>query len=439
MWKKCFFIIILIALPICIANSEEGNTSAPLTLEQCIKIALEKSPSIKTANLDVKSSTFNVKDARAKYLPSINANGQYQFSDRIDFGFNENNYDAQISASYQIWDHGKRRTALKQAKANAEASQTDYETTKQGLIFDITDAYYSLLQAEKLISVDEKLLEISKRNVDKAKLFLEKGSSTPADVASAKVQQSNDELTLINAQNNFKLAQARLVNLMGLNNGTPIKIEDDPDYQLYMDSTLVKREISLEDSITKAIQNRPELNSQRLRLTVSEWSLKQAKLDRLPVLTAEYDYNLLFGVGSPNTESSSIDHNWNAVARFTFPIFDGGVSKRRQQNAEISVEQTKENIKGREQSIALEVQQEYFNFERATKSLDIAKEQVENATLSLDVTQGRYEQGMTIFLDVLSAQARYAQAITNQVKAFYDYKFAEKSMQKAVGELKIKE
>jgi outer membrane protein TolC len=57
----------------------------------------------------------------------------------------------------------------------------------------------------------------------------------------------------------------------------------------------------------------------------------------------------------------------------------------------------------------------------------------------LDVTQGRYEQGMTIFLDVLSAQARYAQAITNQVKAFYDYKFAEKSMQKAVGELKIKE
>ena len=49
------------------------------------------------------------------------------------------------------------------------------------------------------------------------------------------------------------------------------------------------------------------------------------------------------------------------------------------------------------------------------------------------MTQGRYEQGMSIFLEVLSAQSRYAQSLTNEVKAFYDYKLAEKSMQKAIG------
>jgi len=49
------------------------------------------------------------------------------------------------------------------------------------------------------------------------------------------------------------------------------------------------------------------------------------------------------------------------------------------------------------------------------------------------VTQGRYEQNMSIFLEVLSAQSRYAQALTNQVKSFYDYKLAEKALQKAIG------
>jgi outer membrane protein len=437
MWKMCFFIILFIALPICIAISEDVDVSNPLTLEQCIKIALKQSPNIKTAELDLITSNNNVKDAKASFLPEINSNGQYQFSDTNNIGFEKSNYNAQISASYRLWDQGRRRTALKQARANEQSSKMDYSQTEQGLIFNITDAYYNLLQSEKLISVDEKLLEISKRNVEKAKLFLEKGQSTPADVASAKVQQASDELTLINSQNDLKLSQARLSTFMGLDKGKLIKVQDDPDYKNYMESSLIKREFSLDDSITKAIQNRPELNSLRSRLTSSEWSLKQSKFDRWPVLSADYNYNLLFGGGTP--KDSNIDNSWNAVARFTFPLFDGGVSKRRQQNAEINVQQTKESVKSREQSIALEVQQEYFNFERATKSLDIAKDQVENATLSLDVTQGRYDQGMTIFLDVLSAQARYAQSITNQVKAFYDYKIAEKSLQKAVGDLKAGE
>jgi len=435
MWKVCLSFILLIALPISGAIGENVSISNPLTLEQCIKIALRQSPNIKSAELDLKTSNFSVKDAKASFLPEINANGQYQFSDRTDIGLEKSNYNAQISASIRLWDHGKRRTALNQAKANERSTRSEYDRVEQELIFNVTNAYYNLLQSEKLIGVYEKLLEISKNNVEKTKLFLEKGIATPADVASAKVQQANDELALINAQNDFKLAKARLANVIGLDKDTPIEVQDDPDYKIYMESSLIKHEISLEDSISKAIQNRPELKSMRDRLDSLEWSLKQAKLDRLPVLSADYNYNFLFGGGTP--PNSNVDNSWNAVARLTFPIFDGGVSKRRQQRAEISIEQSKESIKEREQSIALEVQQQYFNFERAMKSLDIAKDQVENATLSLNVTQGRYDQGMTIFIDVLSAQARYAQAITNQVRAFYDYKIAEKSLQKAIGDLRI--
>ena len=98
-----------------------------------------------------------------------------------------------------------------------------------------------------------------------------------------------------------------------------------------------------------------------------------------------------------------------------------------------------EDITERKRSIALEVQQEYLNLERAKKSLDIAREQVRDATESLNVTQGRYEQNMVIFLEILSAQARYAQSLINQVRAFYDYKIAEKSLQVAMGTLQVED
>ena len=56
--------------------------------------------------------------------------------------------------------------------------------------------------------------------------------------------------------------------------------------------------------------------------------------------------------------------------------------------------------------------------------------------MSLDVAQGRYDQQMIILLELLDAQARYAQSLINQVKAFYDYKVAEKALEKAIGVLK---
>ena len=62
--------------------------------------------------------------------------------------------------------------------------------------------------------------------------------------------------------------------------------------------------------------------------------------------------------------------------------------------------------------------------------------QVEDARMSIDVAQGRYDQQMIILLELLDAQARYAQSRTNQVKAFYDYKVANRSLERAMGVLR---
>jgi len=416
------------------------DTSVPLTLDQCIKIALERSPSIRMAELDLKTAKLDVADARANYWPEIDASGQYRFSDTIDFGWERQNYDAQIAANWTIWDHGRREAGLAQSKANEGAVQNDYDRAKQNLIFNITEAYYDLLQAEKLIEVDKKLAEISKGNVEKATAFLETGRAIPSDVAAARVQQASDELTLINDQNNLELVRARLASLMGLDPSVPVEVQDDPDYRMYTEATLIAREVlELEDSVSQAIQKRPEMNRLRARLTSLEWSLRLARLNRWPVITAEYNYDVLLDDYLRDRDNFGKYRNWNAVARISFPLFDSGVSGRQEQSAEITIQQMKEDIGEQERAITLEVQQAHFNLERAKKSLDIAREQVRDATESLNITQGRYEQNMVIFLEVLSAQARYARALTSQVKAFYDYKIAGKAMQKAMGTLQVED
>lgn len=429
-------------------NQRAAAISGPLTLRECISIALEQSPSIRMAGLDLKMAKLDLADARANYWPEIDASGQYRFSDIIDFGWERQNYDAQIIASWTIWDHGRREAGLAQAKADEVAAQSDYDQAKQALIYNITQAYYDLLQAEKLIDVDKKLLEISNGNVEKATAFLEAGRSIPSDVATARVQQANDELALVNDENNLKLARARLASLMGLDPGIPIELQDDPAYRMYTEAAIygypsggrgLEASSSTEDLVAKAIQNRPELKRLGARLTSLGWSLRLARLDRWPEVTAEYNYNVLLDDYLRDRDDFKKYDNWSAVARISFPIFDGGMSERRERSAEIAVERMDKSIDDREQAIMLEAQQEYLNLERAEKSLEIAREQVRDATESLNVTQGRYEQNMVIFLEMLSAQARYARALTNQVRAFYNYQIAGKALQKAMGILQVED
>lgn len=435
MWKWSFIALIALAI-VPISQAQELDVgildvdiSEPLSLEQCVRIALQQSPSVKKAELGLEAASLDVKNARASYFPEIGISGQYQLSDTAGFGWEQENYDAQIFASYLLWDHGHRKAELAQAKADEEAVQSERESAKQNLIFDVTEAYYESLEAEKLVDVSEKLLEISRRNVDKATAFHRAGRSIPSDVSAAKIQQANDELELVNAENSFEIAMASLVSIMGLPLDTQMRVQDNLEYGT--DS----REISLEDSVAKATQERPELDRLQAQMTGLEWSLKTAKWDRWPTVTAECNYDVLLGDYLHDRDAFSDHDNWNVAARVTFPIFDGGVSKRRQQSTEIAIQQMSEDIVEQERSISLEVQRAYLDLERARKSLEISDKQVEDASENLGMTQGRYEQNVVIFLEVLSSQAQYAQALTNQVKAFYDYRIAEKALQKAMGTL----
>ncbi|HIE25846.1 TPA: TolC family protein [Candidatus Poribacteria bacterium] len=416
--------------------AEEINLKRPLNLEQCIAIALEKSSDIKNAKLNLAIDELQIKDARSNYFPEITVNGRYNFSDKIDFGFEKENYNATVTGRYTIWDHGQREINLARAKVDKEVAESRYEQTKQRLVFDVIQAYYNLLKAQKLVQVDEKLLEQSRGNTEMIRAFRDAGKLIEADVATAEVREANDELNLINDQNAVEIAMAELPNLMGLDTGILVDILDDPDYERYIQTGFIEREkMSVDDAIETALKNRPEIKEYEATIKSLEWGLTLAKLQRWPRLTAEYDYNVYLDEYLRERENFKNFRSWNALAVLTFPLFDGGVSKRQVQKVETQLEQIREDSSKLERNIALEVHQAYLNLKRAEKALEISDKQVRDAQLSLEVTNGRFEQGMGILLELLDAQAAYAQALTSQVRAFYDYKIAKSSLQRAMGEL----
>jgi outer membrane protein TolC len=377
---------------------------------------------------------LRVKNVRARYYPDIFLNGRYHFSDQIDFGFERENYDLGVSTQYTLWDNGQREANFSQAKERRNATISRNEQTKQNLIFQVTQAYYNVLKAQELVKVDQEILARSQENTDRVRAFVEAGIQIEADVATAQVREANDELSLLNDQNALEIATATLPRIMGLDPATLITVTEDTDYQLYSQKGQIEvMEVSVEEAIQRAFETRPEFEELQSAINRLEWDLTLARLDRWPQLNAEYDYGVNLDDYLHERENFTDFRSWEVRTTLSFPIFDGGVAKRRIEAAELSLEQVREDASDLERSIALDVRQAYLNLRRAEIAVEISNTQVRNAELSLQVIRGRFEQELSILLELLNAQTEFAQALTNQVRAFYDYKIAQVALQRAMG------
>ena len=414
----------------------EVDLSQPLTLEQCIQIGLEKSTSMRNARLNLAIQELRVKTSRADYFPRIFSNGNYDFSDRIDFGFEPENYNLGLGAQYTIWDNGQREGGFAQAKESLSATVSRNEGIKQSLILQITEAYYDVLQFQALVEVSEQNLARAQENTQRTKDFVAAGSLIPADVATAELQEGNNRLALLQNQNSLQVAKARLPRLLGLDPGVLITVTEDESFQLYQQRGTIERiEIPVEEAIQTALDNRPEFKETEAQLRSQEWSLTLSKLQRWPRLNADVDYNVNLDDYLRERENFSDFRSWSAGVSLNFTLFDGGILGNRVKELTMQLEQARENASDLERSVALDVRQSYLNLKRSEESVDISKTQVVNAQLSLEVIQGRFDVDKAILLELLDAQTSYAQALTNEVNTFYDYKIAQTRLQDAMGVL----
>ena len=433
-WFALVCALILVSLAAIAQEEQEIDLSQPLTLEQCIQLAVENSTNMRNARINLAIDGLRVKDARARYYPDIFVDGRYNFSDALDFGFERENYDLGVSAQYTLWDNGQREANFSQAKERRNATMSRNEQTKHNLIFQVTQAYYNVLKAQELVKVDLEILARSRENTNRVRAFVDAGIQIEADVATAQVREANDELSLLNDQNALEIAMATLPRIMGLDPATLITVAEDTDYELYRDKGQIEViELPVEEAIQRAFETRPEFKELQSSINQLEWGLTLARLDRWPQLNAEYNYGVNLDDYLHERENFTDFRSWEVRTTLNFPLFDGGVTKRRVQEAQLSLEQIREDASDLERSIALEVRQAYLNLRRAERAVEISNTQVRNAELSLQVIRGRFEQELSILLELLNAQTEFAQALTNQVRAFYDYKIAQVALQRAMG------
>jgi outer membrane protein len=430
-------IVLVFALPLEVKAEEIIKKGETLNLQRCIEIALKMQPNIVAATSTVNVNESRVGQAKANYYPQVNWSSSYTRISPATVGSGSSSSSGNISGtsfrttsdsfdeyftgfnlSQMIYDFGKTPAQVKIQNLNLDSSRSDLKNTIDQIILAVKQAYYGVIQAKYNVLVAEDTVKQTQQQLAQARGFYEVGTKPKFDVTQAEVNLSRSKLSLIRNENAFRISIVTLNNVMG--------VPDAPEYTLDETMTFAKYEITLEDALAKAYENRPDLQSIVSRRQATERSVDLAKTGYYPVVTGSAAY-------SWSGEEFPLEHGWDVGAALSFPIFSGFLTKYQVQEAKANLNVIKANEESLKQTIFLEVQGAYLTLRAAEDAIPTAKLGVEQSQENLDIANGRYAAGVGNPIEVTDAEVGLANARTSYIQALYADKVAQASLEKAMG------
>ncbi|MFQ6092523.1 MAG: TolC family protein [bacterium] len=446
-YRMPFFILIVLSMLFFSANcghsQETGiDFSKPLTVEDCLRIAMRNAPSMRTAEYALKAAEANVLGAWANMVPSLSTS---VLGYRTTYGPQDisivdpttgrvilqttsterfSNYSSRISYGMSIFDK-RNWSNLSRQQANEQASRLDVRVTEQDLIYRVKEAYYGLLAYQRLLQVSEETVKSREENLRKIESMFAVGSRKKADVLKQKVQVQDARASLIQAKNDVVYARANLAYTLGISIDTPIQIVDVLDIE--------EPDVDLEESLRYALENHPNLLKAQAQVDAAKAYVGYTKASLWPSLGAGGSYS--WGPDdnlSKITDMFNKNYNWSLGLQLSFNIPDvSTVANIRYAKAELAL--TEEQYEETRGSIALAVKKAFLDLKAAKEIIRAREEEVASAQEDLRLAEENLRVGGGTALELLDAQVNYTSARSNHVQALYDYKLALAQLDKAMG------
>jgi outer membrane protein TolC len=442
-------IILLLAL-VCLAanwnaaaqNSDTNSAawiSRPLSLADCLNVALQQNATILKAQNDLEASHGIVVQTRAVALPQLTANGQYKDTDPKGIESFPNaptspnqDWNAGIQLVQSIYQGGKLAAAFRAADATKQQAIAQFQTVVADTLLATRVAYYDVLLAAQQITVHEASVNLLQKELEDQQHRLDAGTVPKFNVLRADVAVANERPNLIQARNNYRIAKNNLSNLLGYN--LPREILEEVPLNLTDALESAPYDVNLPDAIQQALARRTELTVLRKTVELEKLNIVNAKSGYKPTVSLFAGYNWQNVQFTPPVELDHDINGWNAGAQLQWNIFDGALTHGRVIQANALYEKSKTDLVDQSRQIEIAVRTAYSDFMEAREVLESQKTVQAEAEEALSEAKSRADAGTGTQLDVLDAETSLTQARTTQIQALHDYDTARAKLQRAIGE-----
>lgn len=326
--------------------------------------------------------------------------------------------------SYPIYAGGRINYGIQSAEYLIEASKLSAENDKNAIAYNISQAYNNLFKASQIIKVLEENLVASKKR-DETFLKLENnGLMARNDRLKAQLQTSNIELQLLDANNNYSIANINMDLLLGLPENTVLKIDENYINEMSENQTSTY-------FLNQALQNRKDLQALDYQRKAASIGAKAAKSENLPTIAITGGY---FAADVPGLLTVTNAINVGVGVQYNLDnLWKKNSSLLKAQAREKQLEANNELLNDQ---IKLEINKDYQNSVLAKKKIEVYERALEQATENYRITKNKYDNGLSNITDLLDADAALVGAKVNVINAKADATLANKKLLQSSGILK---
>lgn len=414
--------------PAALAAAGPGAAPARLTLQDALRQALTANPTLGRTRAEVDALQQQVNVTRSAIFPRIGLEGAFTRNDReVSFGGEEdstvilplNDWNYRLTVSQPIFAGNRERKAIRQARLGVDSARQGVLDTEEELIFGVAANFLAVVEAEDLLAVEQRNLDLARHRREQAQIFFEAGETTRVDVLRADTDIKAVERRIAAARQSRETAVSNL--RLNLAVDSIVEVVPPGDFLPALpDETALVRE---------AETNRPELAQALLAAESARLEVAKQRGAYLPTLSASGAW-INQKSGFPSDQYGQLSIN------FSVPVFTSGeirariaVAEERQRQADLRVQEVT-------QAIREEVRQALVDLETSESSLQLAREQVTAAEAEYEQATELYSAQELTSLEVESAETSLAEARRAVTNSQLDRDLAELRAWAAAGLLK---
>jgi outer membrane protein TolC len=391
----------------------------PLALADAIAIALEHQPQVAISDASLQAATARLRQERSALFPDLSIRSAYSKSGPGGSLTTGGAFTTSLSSSLLLYDFGKTGAAISRSGYQRESERQALAQMRQDVINRVKQAYYTLLQNEQLVEVQRQNLASQQSHLDEAKARFGVGLVPRSDVVKGETTVAEAVLSLVTAQNTAALSRVNLNVTMGIDVRTPVQVAETAEAALNIDATTL---------VDLALAARPDARQAEEDVRAAEAALAAARASNRPSVYADGSYGL------QGASFASGDDSWSYGISLQWPLFDGGLTRGRVEEARANLRSAQAQQRNTNQTVSSEVVQAYLNVRSAEEKVIAAEAEATNAEESLRLASGRYQAGVGIYIEVTDAQTALVTAQTNRVNALYGLSLARAELARALGQ-----
>ncbi len=386
-----------------------------ITISQGIKQVLKDSRLVKISLAGKDMAIQDSLIARSAFLPRLSATLSQSYLDnepKSKFGASEVSTAQKDSLAYgfevyqTLYDFGKSFANFRSTRELVNASLANFEAVKKAAVLEFVLAYFDLLEAIKMIEVNEKEIESLQAYLSDAEQLFEQGVVVKNDLLPARVKMADARQRLIASRNSREMCASRIKNILTIPLNDDIRVVD-----VDMEETQIP-ELAKAWEIAGSLRSEIIILNQQIK--ASTLAERAKAIENFPTLFINGGYSY--------TQNKYQVHQDDIFVRLgaKADLYEGGADR-----AELIKERDRRNQLTEQRNkisedIGLEVQSAYLGLVDAKEKVSVSRGALEQAEENVRASRAKYNEGAATNTEVLDAIALQTNARTNYYRANYE-------------------